>query len=340
MHIQANHSLEPYNTFHIPVTTRYYVEITKQSDILTLRTDVKLSSLPWRIIGDGSNLLFTEDFHGVTIRCGFANLKIVKEEEDRVWISVGAGMKWHELVKQTVENGWWGLENLALIPGTVGAAPVQNIGAYGVEAQDTITRVQTLNLFDGQRTEFRNAECGFDYRTSIFKREHANTLLVHRVTFLLKKSHAGKPNLSYDPLKEALQNTPKEELTPKDIFDAVVAIRQSKLPDPNRYGNAGSFFKNPIISMSYFEKLSLDFDNIPHHKMLDGTIKIPAAWLIEQAHWKGRKRGKCGVSGKHALVLVNLGGASGKEIAELAQIVQDDVNHQFGIYLEPEVIIL
>ncbi|MGM0541698.1 MAG: FAD-binding protein, partial [Pseudomonadota bacterium] len=229
MHIQANYSLLPHNTFKVDVKTQYYVEINRQSDILILRTDIKLASLPWKIIGDGSNILFTQDIEGVTIRCTFKQIKIMKEDQDEVWLSVGAGVDWHDLVKFTVNNDWWGLENLALIPGTVGAAPVQNIGAYGSEARDCITRVQTLNIYDGQRTEFRNSECNFGYRTSIFKQEYVNKLLVHRVTFRLKKAHAGHANLVYTPLKESLKGTPRKALTPKIIFDTIIAIREEKL---------------------------------------------------------------------------------------------------------------
>ena len=340
MHIQANHSLQPYNTFNIDVKSEYFIEINKQSDILILRSDLKLASLPWRIIGDGSNILFTHDLEGVVVRCIYDKLKVVKEDEENVWLSVGAGMKWHDLVKYTVENDWWGLENLALIPGTVGAAPVQNIGAYGAEARDTITRVQTLNIYDGQRVEYRNAECKFGYRTSIFKQEFVNKLLVHRVTFRLRKLKYGNPNLAYDPLKEALIDVPKEQLTPRIVFDAIVDIRQNRLPNPERQGNAGSFFKNPVIEPAYFETLLEQYPEMPNHKMLDGNYKIPAAWLIEQTGWKGRSHGRSGVSIKHALVLVNLGGAKGTDIEELYHLVQDDVIHKFGIHLEPEVIIL
>jgi len=340
MHIQANYSLLPYNTFKIDLKTQYYVEISRQSDILTLRTDIKLSSLPWRIIGDGSNVLFTQPFEGVTVRCTFKQIKIVKEDRDNVWLSVGAGIKWHDLVEHTVENNWWGLENLAFIPGTVGAAPVQNVGAYGAEAQDSITRVQTLNIYDGQRREFRNSDCNFGYRTSIFKQEYINKLLVHRVTFRLRKLHKGKANLVFDPLKKALSEHKKFDLTPKMVFDAVVKIRGEKLPNHHIQGNAGSFFKNPVVDVDYFKNLLETYPDMPHHRMLDGTYKIPAAWLIEQIGWKGHSHGKAGVSSKHALFLVNLGNAKGSEIAELSGIIQETVTHKFGIHLEPEVIIL
>lgn len=339
MHIQANYSLLPHNTFNIDQQTKYYVEITRQSDILTLRNNIKLSSLPWRIIGDGSNLLFTQDFEGITVRCTFNKIKIVKEDEDNIWLSVGAGVKWNDLVKYTVNRGWWGLENMASIPGLVGAAPVQNVGAYGSEAQDSITRVQSLNIYDGERIEFRNSECNFGYRTSIFKQEYINKLLIHRVTFHLRKLHAGKPNLVFEPLKVALQDYNKEDLTPQIIYDTVVGIRK-RLPNPAVYGNAGSFFKNPIIDADYYASLLENYPDIPSHRMLDGSYKIPAAWLIEQTGWKGRTVEQAGVSEKHALFVINLGKATGNEILTMSQMIQDDVTHTFGIHLEREVIIL
>lgn len=341
MHIQANYSLLKHNTFHVDVSSQYYVEINKQSDILTLRTDVKLASLPWRIIGDGSNLLFTHDFQGLTLRCSYNKIRVVKEDNENVWLTVGAGVKWHDLVKYSVENNWWGLENLALIPGSVGAAPVQNIGAYGAEAQDVITRVQTLNVFDGQHREFRNAECNFGYRTSIFKQEYINRLMVFRITVRLRKFASGKPNLSYEPLRDSFRDIiNKDSITPKMVFDRVVDIRKQRVPDPAVEGNAGSFFKNPVVDADYFKKLQEQNPDLPHHKMLDGTYKIPAAWMIEQCDWKGKHIGAAGVSALHALVIVNLGGAKGNELVELSQQVQEAVNHKFGVYLEPEVIIL
>jgi UDP-N-acetylmuramate dehydrogenase len=340
MHIQANQSLKPYNTFHIDVKTQYLIEVSKQSDIPTLRSDMKLASLPWYVLGEGSNVLFTHDIQGVTVRCGYKNIRVMKEDKESIWLSVGAGMNWHEFVTYTVERGYWGLENLALIPGTVGAAPVQNIGAYGTEARDVITRVQTLNLLTGERQQFRNAECEFDYRTSIFKREYANKLLVHRVTFKLLKKEYGHPDLTYEPIIEAVSDVPKENLTPKKIYDAIIAVRRERLPDPNEQGNAGSFFKNPVVSAEYFETLIKKYPEMPHHRTLEENYKIPAGWLIEKAGWKGKKMGRAAVSEKHALVLVNLGGATGEDILALATAIQEDVNQKFGIHLEPEVTII
>lgn len=340
MHIQANYPITHLNTFNIATKTRYYVEVSKQSDIPVLRSDLKLASMPWTIMGDGSNILFTHDIEGVIVRCSFNKIKVVKEDHEGIWLSVGAGMNWHQLVEYTVKQNWWGLENLAYIPGTVGAAPVQNIGAYGTEARDTITRIQALNLYDGHRIEFRNADCEFGYRTSIFKRQFTNRLLVHRVTFRLRKLHAGQANLVYEPLKNYLQVQNLTSITPLDVFNAVVTLRQERLPDPKLFGNAGSFFENPIVSAEYFEQMQQEHGEIPNHKMLDGQYKIPAAWLIEQSGAHKLSHGRAAVSDKHALVLVNLGGATGKELVELSQMVQNEVMHKFGIHLEPEVNIL
>lgn len=340
MHIQANYSLKPHNTFKVDVTAKYFVEVTKQSDIPILRSDLLLTSMPWVIIGGGSNILFTHDMNCVIVRCSFDKLKVVKEDAENVWLSVGAGMNWHDLVTYTVNHNLWGLENLALIPGKVGAAPVQNIGAYGAEARDTITRVQTLNIFNGERREFRNSECNFGYRTSIFKQEFTNQLLVHRVTFRLRKLNSGRANLVYDHLRDAFAEQDISKLTPKEVYDKVVEIRQQRVPDPRIYGNAGSFFKNPVISAEYFEKLHENYPDLPHHKTIENQYKIPAAWLIESCGWKGFKENKAAVSEKHALFLVNLGGATGDEIHQLAHKIQADIDQKYGIHLEREVILI
>ncbi len=340
MHIQANYSLKPYNTFQIDVQAKYFIEISRQSDIPILRTDFKLSSMPWFIIGAGSNLLFTHDMNCVIVRCSYDKINLVKEDKDNVWLSVGAGLNWHDLVTYTVDNNLWGLENLALIPGTVGAAPVQNIGAYGAEARDSITRVQALNIFNGERKEFRNAGCNFGYRTSIFKQEYNNQMLVHRVTFRLTKLQSGRANLIYDLLGKSFQNMKTSEITPKHIYEKVIEIRLKKIPDPKIQGNAGSFFKNPIITASYMKKILQEFKDIPHHKTVNNNYKIPAAWLIQSAGWKGKKLRRAGVSKKHALFIVNLANATGQDILDLSTKIQEDVDQKFGIHLEPEVIII
>ncbi len=342
MHIQAHHSLQDKNTFHVPACARYFVEIDKQSDIRALRSDPVLASLPWYVIGGGSNLLLTHDLDGVVVRNRYAQLKVMKEDDATVWISAGGGMCWDDLVRWSVENELWGLENLARIPGSVGAAPVQNIGAYGAEVQDAITRVQALDLFTGERHEFRNADCRFGYRTSIFKTELKGQFLLHRVTFRLRKLTHGHANLMYDPLRDALRHIPENKLTPMDVYRAVADIRARRLPDPERQGNAGSFFKNPVVDADYFKALREKWPDMPHHQLVTGEYKLPAAWLIEQCGWKGKclpDTDAC-VSDTHALVLINRGNATGEQILQLAQAIQTDVMHAFGIHLEPEVSIL
>ncbi|MCI4411744.1 MAG: UDP-N-acetylmuramate dehydrogenase [Thiotrichales bacterium] len=340
MYIHANYNLRQHNTFNIDCIARFFVEIKHASAIPVMRHDPILAALPWQIIGGGSNLLLTKDLDAVVLSCNYDEIKIVKEDELSVWLSVGSGCNWHDLVTYSVNNGWWGLENLALIPGKVGAAPVQNIGAYGAEVQDTITRIQTFDLRDGTRIELRKNECNFGYRDSIFKKELADRVLIHRVTFrLLKQS---KANLVHEPLHEAIVNKGLrvDTLTPKDVYDAIIALRTQKIPDPKVLGSAGSFFKNPSISLKHYQHLQETYPDIPGHKQVNGCIKIPAAWLIEQAGWKGKKVGHVGTYQKHALIVVNYGGATGREVIEVSEMIQNDVINMFSISLEKEVVVL
>lgn len=338
MYIHANYDLKQHNTLHLPAKARYFVEIRHASSLQVLRQDPTLSSMPWRVIGGGSNLLIRGDLEQVVLHCTYDEIKLVKEDEELVWLSVGAGCRWHDLVTYTVNQGWWGLENLALIPGTVGAAPVQNIGAYGAEVRDTITRVQSFDLRSGERIELRNGECQFGYRTSIFKTELSERTLIHRVTFRLRKKPS--PNLMYEPLKEALAEQDAASLTPRDIYQQIIALRNSRIPDPAVLGNAGSFFKNPSINAEHFLNLQTRWPDMPSHKSVDGNYKIPAAWLIETAGWKGRRDGQVGVHQKHALILVNYGEASGEQILAFAEQIRQDIIRIFAIALEMEVVVL
>jgi UDP-N-acetylmuramate dehydrogenase len=338
MNIYANYDLKNQNTFHFSVKARFFIEVRHASAIPTLRQDALLSSLPWQVIGNGSNLVLDRDLDCVVIKCIYDEIHIVKEDADSVWLSVGSGCNWHDLVIYTVDKGWWGLENLALIPGTVGAAPVHNIGAYGTEVQDTITRIQSFDLRDGARIELRRNECNFAYRSSIFTQALANRVLIHRVTFRLRKQ--ATPNLMNEILNATLldQYESVEHLTPRQVCDAVIAIRNKRIPDPRLLGSAGSFFKNPFISSTHYHSLQAQYPDIPGHKTHDGHIKVPAAWLIEQVDWKGRRIGDAGVYDKHALILVNYGKATGKEILALAEQIREDVINKFSIALEKEVV--
>lgn len=340
MNIYANYNLQNNNTFHINSNARFFIEVRHASAIPTLRQDPVISSLPWQVIGGGSNLVLSQNLDYVVMRCVFDEIKLVKEDAESVWLSVGAGCNWHQLVTYTVDNGWWGLENLALIPGTVGAAPVQNIGAYGAEVQDSITRVQSFDLRDGKRIELRRSDCEFNYRDSIFKHSLANRVLIHRVTFRLRKQ--SMPNLMHEPLHDLImsQHSCIETLTPRNIYDAVIYLRNQRIPNPNVIGSAGSFFKNPCLSSAHYHTLQAQYPTIPSHKLPDGQFKVPAAWLIEQAQWKGKRIGDAGVYDKHALILVNYGSATGKQIIELAEQIREDVINKFSISLEKEVVVL
>lgn len=341
MYLFAHYQLKQRNTMGVSCTARYFAEIKHASAIPILRKDPKLSALPWRVMGGGSNLLLTQDLDALVISCSYSDIQLVQEDAHSVWLSVGAGCSWHHLVSYTVKQGWWGLENLALIPGKVGAAPVQNIGAYGAEVQDTITRIQAFDLRDGQRIELRKNECQFAYRDSIFKHELADRLLIHRVTFRLRKHSS--PNLVHEPLHEAIvqqyPNLKIEDMNSQMICDAVIKLRQERIPDPDVLGSAGSFFKNPVISLKHFQQLQQTYPDIPGHKLVNGQIKVPAAWLIEKAQWKGRRIDDAGTYYKHALILVNYGKATGKDILNLADAICQDVIARFAISLEKEVVV-
>lgn len=340
MNIHAHYNLMAYNTLHLQSTARFFIEIRHASAIPTLRRDPVISSLPWFVIGEGSNLVLKHDLDAVVLHCIYDDIKLVKEDNESVWLSVGAGCNWHKLVTYTVDHGWWGLENLALIPGTVGAAPVQNIGAFGAEVQDTITRVQSFDLRDGKRIELRRNECNFGYRDSIFKHKLENRVFIHRVTFRLRKQAA--PNLMHEPLHELIVNTHSdmESVTSKDIYQAVIQLRNQRIPDPKVLGSAGSFFKNPNISATHHQALLAQHPTMPSHKTPEGLFKIPAAWLIEQVGWKGKRVGDAGVYDKHALILVNYGTATGRDLLAIADSIREDVISKFSIALEKEVVVI
>ena len=281
-------------------------------------------------------MLLTKDIKKLVVHIDFKGISIDREDDNFVYITVNAGENWHELVLFCVENNYGGMENLSLIPGNVGTCPIQNIGAYGVEVKDTITKVEALEISSGKLLTYSNAECKFGYRNSIFKNELKGKVILTAVSFrLTKKNH--QLNTSYGDIEAefALKNIKNPSL--KNISDAVISIRKSKLPDPKEIGNSGSFFKNPVISVRDFEKLKSNYPNVPSYTVSETEIKVPAGWLIEQAGFKGKRFGDYGVHEKQALVLVNYGHASGKEIHELAQKIQQDILEKFNIILEIEV---
>lgn len=333
--IQSNVSLKPYNTFGIDATARYLVEVENEEDIQTLLQLPNTHSLPMLILGGGSNLLLTQDFNGLVVKINLKGISLVKEDQEYVWVRAGAGESWHGFVMYCVEKGWAGIENLSLIPGTVGAAPMQNIGAYGVEIKDTFDRLEAVHVATGKKHIFNNADCRFGYRNSIFKNEAKGQYIISSVQFKLAK----KPtfHVSYGDIQNTLEQMGVKELSIKSVSEAVIKIRRSKLPDPAEIGNAGSFFKNPEIPSSQYETLKTQYPTIPGYVINETTVKVPAGWLIEQNGWKGKRIGSIGVHTRQALVLVNYGGGKGAEIQQLARKIQDSVEEQFGIRLYTEV---
>jgi len=331
MHLQQNISLKPYNTFGIDVPAEYFMDL---NDINTLP---EITSLPQQkhIVGGGSNILLTQPVSGLVIHNAVKGIAIEREDDAHVWLRVQAGEIWHSLVLYVINKGWGGIENLALIPGTVGASPMQNIGAYGVEAKETIESVTFWYWKEKTFLTYSNRECNFGYRDSIFKHELKDKVFITSVVFKLKKQPAY--NKSYGAIEEELENMGVHHLSVKAIAYAVMHIRKSKLPDPKEIGNAGSFFKNPTIAKKQYEELRGIYPNIPSYKVNNALVKVPAGWLIEQCGWKGYRKGDAGVHAKQALVLVNYGNAKGDEIWKLSGEILNSVKEKFGVVLEREV---
>lgn len=334
MQLLRNVSLKSYNTFGIDVSAQFLVELEAQETLQAISADKNLPDKK-NILGGGSNILLTGPVEGLTIHNKLKGISVIKENEHHVWLNVAAGEIWHELVLYAISNGFAGIENLSLIPGTVGAAPMQNIGAYGVEAKETIESVTGWDWEQQAFITLSNAECKFGYRDSIFKRELKNKIFISSVCFRLDKQP--KFNTTYGAIEQELEKMQVTELSIKAISDAVIAIRSSKLPDPKKIGNAGSFFKNPTIKVEQYYRLKEAHSGMPSYPVNDAAVKVPAGWLIEQCGWKGFKRGSAGVHEKQALVLVNYGNAGGKEIWQLSEDVVTSVEQKFGIVLEREV---
>lgn len=335
MNTLSNISLKPYNTFGIDVKANQFIEITDKSE---LKPVLESNNLPLLILGGGSNLLLTKDYDGLVVKNNIKGIELLEEDNDSVLLKVGAGENWHEFVMYCISNHYCGIENLSLIPGNVGASPMQNIGAYGVEVKDLITKVEAVNLKDFKVREFSNIECAFGYRTSIFKTSEKGNYFISAVTFKLSKT----PNLntSYGAIDGELKARGITNPTIKDVSDAVIAIRQSKLPDPSEIGNSGSFFKNPVVSVEMKNAILEKFENAPNYPQPDGTFKMAAGWLIEQCGWKGKMIKNYGVHDKQALVLVNHGGAKGSDIYQLSEDIIRSVKNKFNITLEREVNII
>ncbi len=334
MNIQENISLKPFNTFSLDKKARFFTSVNSREQLIEALIWAKGRGLEVFILGGGRNILLTQDINSLVIKIEISGIEKVKEDEEFVWVKVGAGENWHNFVLFAIENGWSGIENLSLIPGTVGASPMQNIGAYGVEIKDVFESLKALNRATLEQKEFNAEDCRFGYRESVFKHELKGKFIITSVTYKLRKNPVF--NLEYGAIKETLAEWPDKEVSLKSVSDAIIKIRQSKLPDPKVIGNAGSFFKNPTISETSWKDLQENYPSIPGYNVPDG-VKIPAAWLIEQSGWKGRKFGEIGVHEKQPLVLVNYGTGDGFDIKLLSEKIQHSVFEKFGIDLHPEV---
>lgn len=336
--ILQNFPLKELNTFGLDCVARFYVQIFDKQGLIDVLQDEEFADVPKLIVGGGSNILLRKDYPGIVLHLAIEGKEIVREDDDHTWIKVGAGENWHEFVLFCLDKGWGGIENLSLIPGTVGAAPMQNIGAYGVEIQEVFDSLEAIDRETGEVKVFTHNECRFGYRQSTFKKENRDKYVI--VNVILRLNKHTKINTSYGAIKDTLIRNGIQEPSIKDVSNAVVEIRQSKLPDPRLIGNAGSFFKNPVIEPDQFQVLQKTFDGMPSYAQDDGRYKIPAAWLIEQCGWKGTRRGEIGVHDKQALVLVNHGGGNGDDLVTLAYDIQASVKTKFNIQLDPEVNII
>lgn len=333
MNIQQNISLKQYNTFGIDTNANRFVAVGSLSELKSILVDEKDIFL----LGGGSNMLLTKNIEALVIHLNLKGIVVNDTEKDVVYVTAEAGENWHDFVLWCISQNYGGLENLSLIPGNIGTSPIQNIGAYGVEIKDTFQQLEALEIATGKIKTFTHSDCKFGYRNSVFKNELKGKYIIINVTFKLTKNNH-QINISYGDIKNHLKDI--EHPTLKDISDAVISIRQQKLPDPKEIGNSGSFFKNPVIGSVLFNSLQKKHAKMPHYVVSENEIKIPAGWLIEQCGFKGQRFGDAGVHSKQALVLVNYGNASGQDIYNLAQNIRQKVKDTFGISLEIEVNII
>jgi UDP-N-acetylmuramate dehydrogenase len=334
--ISADFPLESLNTFRIAARARHYLRVSSAVQLAAALAEPALAALPRLVLGGGSNVLFTRDFDGLVLHMATEGREIVGIDNGCTLVRAAAGENWHDFVQWTVAQGLGGLENLSLIPGTVGAAPIQNIGAYGAEIKDVFHSVTVLDTATGEQRVLGPADCRFGYRDSVFKHAGGAGLVVLDVTFALPADW--QPNLRYAELAQELAGV--DAPTVREVSDAVIAIRRRKLPDPAVIGNAGSFFKNPVVPGEQCERLLAEHPKLVHHRQPDGSEKLAAGWLIDQCGWKGRNLGPAGVYPKQALVLVNNGGASGADVVSLARAIQADVAERYGVMLEPEPVFI
>lgn len=331
-----NHSLLSHNTFHLPAIARFFIEYSNEKELIEALNFVHQNNLFFLQIGGGSNLLFTSDFEGVILHSNIQNIEIVAEDNKTVILKIGAGVVWDNVVGFCVKNGFYGSENLSLIPGETGAAAVQNIGAYGVEIKDLIEHIEAISVQTGEKKIFSNESCQYAYRESIFKKEEKGNFIITQV--ILKLSKVEKYNLNYGNIIASLPSDCKVDLNL--IRDSIIKIRESKLPNPDLVGNAGSFFMNPYLSHKKYSFLKTKFPQMPHYPVSDELVKVPAAWLIEQCEWKGKTLGGAAVHDKQCLVIINKGDATALDIIELSSKIRTSVAEKFDIELTPEVIFI
>lgn len=337
MQIQEDFSLKTYNTFGIDAKAKYFVDVKTVNE---LKKALKLQKYPNKfLLGGGSNILLTKNLKALVVHVNLKGKSIISETSNKVIVKVNAGENWHEFVLWCIQNDFGGVENMSLIPGNVGTAPIQNIGAYGVELKDVFLECEAIEIESGKKVLLKKDQCEFGYRNSIFKKNKRGKYVIVNVTFeLTKNNHELKT--SYGAIASELIKQNVKNPSIRDISNAVIAIRSSKLPDPKNIGNSGSFFKNPVVSKQQFEALQLDFPDIPNYKVSESEVKIPAGWLIEKAGFKGKTFGNYGVHINQALVLVNYGGAKGEDILKLSKLIQNTIKTIFDINLDAEVNII
>lgn len=331
--MQQNYPLTNHNSFGVQVTASLYSAPESLDLLVALTETYDFNQLPFLVIGEGSNLLFTKNFNGLVLNPMLKGIELQSEDSEEVWVQVGAAINWDKWVEHSIQQGWYGLENLSYIPGSVGSAPVQNIGAYGVEMNEKFAWLDAWDLHEGKLVRMMPEECEFGYRTSIFKTQSPKRYIIVHVTFRLHKK--SRLHLQYGHVKKAFVENGGS--TPKDLRNTIISIRKQKLPEPYEYGNAGSFFKNPITDVTVLNSIKSEYPEIPYHSGDKNQVKIPAAWLIDTAGWKGIRKGRVGTWPNQPLVIVNYGGANGQEILDFSEEIRTDVERKFGITLEREV---
>ena len=338
MNIIENYPLLKLNTFGVDVKAKYFTSINTINELIEATKTNVFKDLELLILGGGSNILFTKDFDGLVILNNIKGKEIISQNQQSIFLKIGAGENWHELVMYCVDNGWGGIENLSLIPGNTGTAPMQNIGAYGVEIKETFVELEALEISSGKIVKFNNSDCEFGYRESVFKNKMKNQYIILNITLELKKNPV--LNINYGDVKAILECQNIKNPAIKEVSNAIIRIRQSKLPDPKKIGNSGSFFKNPLVSLNQLELIKKNYPNVVNYEINENEFKIAAGWLIERVGWKGKKFNNYGVHEKQALVLVNYGLANGMEIFDLSEKIILDIKDKFGITLEREVNII